>query len=145
LPSIPGTTWPSTGTPASWRRPRATTHGARSSSAREAWAAEFVVKVKEPLPEEYPFLQRGQIVFTYLHLAANEELTRALLVAGSTAVAYETVQLADGSLPLLVPMSEIAGRMAPQVGAWCLEKPAGGRGMTRKALGSARGREACGP
>ncbi len=103
--------------------------GAALVSANEAWAAELVVKVKEPLPEEYPFLQRGQIIFTYLHLAANEELTRALLAAGSSAVAYETVQLDDGSLPLLVPMSEIAGRMAPQVGAWCLEKPAGGRGI----------------
>lgn len=103
--------------------------GATLVAANEAWAAELVVKVKEPLPEEYPLLQRGQIVFTYLHLAANEELTRALLTAGSSAVAYETVQLADGSLPLLVPMSEIAGRMAPQVGAWCLEKPAGGRGI----------------
>jgi alanine dehydrogenase len=103
--------------------------GAAIVSAAQAWAAELVVKVKEPLPEEYPFLQRGQIVFTYLHLAANEELTKTLLAAGSSAVAYETVQLADGSLPLLVPMSEIAGRMAPQVGAWCLEKPAGGRGI----------------
>ncbi len=103
--------------------------GAKIVSREEAWGAEMVVKVKEPLPEEYRFLRPDLILFTYLHLAASRELTEAILKSGVTAIAYETVQLADGSLPLLVPMSEVAGRMATQVGAYYLEKPMGGRGI----------------
>ncbi|MCC9077077.1 alanine dehydrogenase [Litorilinea aerophila] len=97
--------------------------------AADAWAAELVVKVKEPLPSEYQYLRPGQILFTYLHLAANRELTQALLDSGITAIAYETVQTEDGKLPLLMPMSEVAGRMATQVGATYLEKHNGGRGI----------------
>ena len=92
-------------------------------------AADMVVKVKEPLPAEYPLLRPDLIVFTYLHLASSRELTRALLDSGATAVAYETIQLADGQLPLLEPMSEIAGKLATQIGAWCLETHVGGRGV----------------
>jgi alanine dehydrogenase len=103
--------------------------GARLVSRDEAWGAHLVVKVKEPQPEEFPFLRRDLVLFTYLHLAAYPEVGRALLAAGTTAVAYETVQLDDGSLPLLAPMSEIAGRIAAQVGAHLLEKPHGGRGI----------------
>jgi len=103
--------------------------GARLVSAEEAWAAHLVVKVKEPQPEEFAFLRRDLVLFTYLHLAAYPEVGRALLAAGTTALAYETVQLDDGSLPLLAPMSEIAGRLAAQVGAHLLEKPHGGRGI----------------
>ncbi len=103
--------------------------GARLVSAEEAWGAELVVKVKEPLPQEYKYLRPGLLLFTYLHLAASRELTEAMLTSGVTGIAYETVQLADGSLPLLVPMSEVAGRMATQVGAYYLEKPMGGRGI----------------
>ncbi len=100
------------------------------ATAREVFArADMVVKVKEPLPPEYDLLRPGQILFTYLHLAAEPELTRALLERQVTAVAYETVQLPNGSLPLLTPMSEIAGRMAVQVGAHFLEHPQGGRGV----------------
>ncbi len=99
-------------------------------TADELWAsAELVLKVKEPMPEEYPRLRAGQILFTYLHLAANEACTRALVDSGATAIAYETVRARDGSLPLLAPMSEVAGRMAPQVGAHCLERAQGGRGV----------------
>jgi alanine dehydrogenase len=103
--------------------------GARIVSREEAWAAHLVVKVKEPQPEEFAFLRSDLVLFTYLHLAAYPEVGRALLEAGTTAVAYETVQLEDGSLPLLAPMSEIAGRLAAQVGAHLLEKPHGGRGI----------------
>jgi alanine dehydrogenase len=103
--------------------------GARLTSRDEAWAAHLVVKVKEPQPEEFGFLRPDLVLFTYLHLAAYPEVGRALLDAGTTAVAYETVQLDDGSLPLLAPMSEIAGRLAAQVGAYLLEKPHGGRGV----------------
>jgi alanine dehydrogenase len=103
--------------------------GAQLVSQAEAWAAHLVVKVKEPQPEEFGFLRRDLVLFTYLHLAAYTEVGRALLAAGTTAVAYETVQLEDGSLPLLAPMSEIAGRLAAQVGAHLLEKPHGGRGI----------------
>ena len=103
--------------------------GARLVSREEAWAAHLVVKVKEPQPEEFDFLRPDLVLFTYLHLAAYPEVGRALLEAGTTAVAYETVQLEDGSLPLLAPMSEIAGRLAAQVGAHLLEKPHGGRGV----------------
>ena len=103
--------------------------GARLVSREEAWSAHLVVKVKEPQPEEFGFLRRDLVLFTYLHLAAYTEVGQALLDAGTTALAYETVQLDDGSLPLLAPMSEIAGRLAAQVGAHLLEKPHGGRGI----------------
>ena len=89
--------------------------------AAEAWAAELVCKVKEPLPEEYALLREGLTLFTFLHLAAHADLTRALTESGCVAIGYETVQLDDGRLPLLAPMSEIAGRMAPHVGAHYLE------------------------
>ncbi|HEY3316547.1 MAG TPA: alanine dehydrogenase [Bacillota bacterium] len=91
--------------------------------------ADLIVKVKEPLAPEYGLFHTGQILLTYLHLAPEPELTRALMKKKVAAVAYETVQLGDGSLPLLSPMSEIAGRMAPQIGAHFLEKPQGGRGV----------------
>ena len=98
--------------------------------ADDVWAqAQLVLKVKEPVPEEYHRMRKGQILFTYLHLAASAECTAALIDAGTDAIAYETVQLPDGSLPLLAPMSEVAGRMAPQVGAHCLERMQGGRGV----------------
>jgi len=103
--------------------------GARVVGRDDAWGAHLVVKVKEPQPEEFAYLRPDQVLFTYLHLAAYTEVGRALLEAGTTAVAYETVQLDDGSLPLLAPMSEIAGRLATQVGAYLLERPHGGRGI----------------
>ena len=104
--------------------------GARLGSADDVWAgAELLLKVKEPLPDEYPRLREGQILFTYLHLAASKELTEALVASGATCVAYETVETAGGTLPLLAPMSEIAGRLAAQAGAYFLEKPLGGRGL----------------
>ncbi|WP_461211548.1 alanine dehydrogenase [Desulfocurvus sp. DL9XJH121] len=103
--------------------------GAKLVTAEEAWAAEMVVKVKEPVAAEYKFLREDLLLFTYLHLAADKPQTDALLNGGTTAVAYETVQLPDGSLPLLTPMSEVAGRMATQVGAHYLEKSQGGRGI----------------
>ena len=104
--------------------------GARIGSADEVWReSELVLKVKEPLPEEYDRLREGQVLFTYLHLAASEELTRALLDSGAACVAYETVETDDRALPLLAPMSEIAGRLASQAGAQFLEKPVGGRGL----------------
>ncbi|MBP2338978.1 alanine dehydrogenase [Saccharothrix coeruleofusca] len=100
------------------------------ASAEDVWAeGELVLKVKEPIAEEYPRLRRGQVLFTYLHLAADRPLTRALLDAGTTAIAYETVQTPGGALPLLAPMSEVAGRLAPQVGAFSLMRPSGGRGV----------------
>jgi alanine dehydrogenase len=92
-------------------------------------AADMIVKVKEPQPQEYERFREGQVLFTYLHLAADEGLTRFLADRRVTAVAYETVQSVDGRLPLLAPMSEIAGRMAPQEGATALERPKGGRGV----------------
>ncbi len=92
-------------------------------------AADLIVKVKEPQPEEYERFRADHVLFTYLHLAADERLTRFLAERGVRAVAYETVQLPDGRLPLLAPMSEIAGRMAPQEGAKYLERPQGGRGV----------------
>ena len=98
--------------------------------ADSVWAyAEMILKVKEPIAEEYPRIREGQVVFTYLHLAASRECTDALLNSGATAIAYETVELADGSLPLLAPMSEVAGRLAPQVGAHALMRAHGGRGV----------------
>ena len=99
-------------------------------TAAEVWArAELVVKVKEPQQSEYGFLRRDLILFTYLHLAPLPELTHALLAARVNAVAYETIREADGSLPLLTPMSEVAGRMSVQIGAHYLEKENGGRGV----------------
>lgn len=99
-------------------------------SADEVWsAAELVVKVKEPVEEEYGRLRRDQLLFTYLHLAASVPCTDALLAAGTTSIAYETVQRPDGSLPLLAPMSEIAGRLASMVGAYHLMHQHGGRGV----------------
>jgi alanine dehydrogenase len=104
--------------------------GAKMVSVDEAWAeGELVLKVKEPIAEEYPRLRSGQVLFTYLHLAADEALTKALLAAGTTAIAYETVQTPNRALPLLAPMSEVAGRLAPQVGAYSLMRPSGGRGV----------------
>ena len=91
--------------------------------------ADMVVKVKEPQPEERRRLRRGQILFTYLHLAPDPEQARGLMESGCTAIAYETVTDAHGGLPLLAPMSEVAGRMAVQVGARCLEREAGGAGI----------------
>jgi len=91
--------------------------------------AELIVKVKEPLPQERKLLRRGQILFTYLHLAPDPQQTKDLLQSGVTAVAYETVTSPQGTLPLLTPMSEVAGRMAPHVGAHYLEKASGGRGV----------------
>ncbi|GAA4419078.1 alanine dehydrogenase [Georgenia halophila] len=96
----------------------------------ETWAAgDLVLKVKEPIPSEYARMREGQLLFTYLHLAADRGLTEELLRRRVTAVAYETVELADGSLPLLAPMSEVAGRLAPQVGAHTLMSVQGGRGV----------------
>ena len=98
-------------------------------SAAEAWSQELVLKVKEPVAAEYGHLREDLLLFTFLHLAADRPLTEALLDAGTTAIAYETVQHDNGTLPLLTPMSEVAGRMAPQVGAYHLEKFLGGRGL----------------
>jgi alanine dehydrogenase len=110
--------------------------GAALVSVDEAWAAELVVKVKEPQVDEYRRLRDDLVLFTYLHLAAYPEVAKALLAAGTVALGYETVQLADGALPLLAPMSEVAGRMATQVGAHFLERTNGGRGVL---LGGAPG------
>ena len=99
-------------------------------SAAEVWQqAQMIMKVKEPLPQEYTLLRPDLILFTYLHLAAEEILTHELLDKKVTALGYETIQLDDGSLPLLAPMSEVAGRLSVQVGAWCLEAQNGGRGV----------------
>jgi alanine dehydrogenase len=99
-------------------------------NADEVWqTGDLILKVKEPVAEEYHRMRKGQVLFTYLHLAASRACTDALLASGITAIAYETVQLADGSLPLLAPMSEVAGRMAPQVGAHHLQRDGGGRGV----------------
>ena len=106
-------------------------------TAEDVWRqADMIMKVKEPQVAEYPLLRPGLILFTYLHLAANESVTRALLDRKVTAIGYETIQLDDGSLPLLAPMSEIAGRLSIQVGAWCLQAENGGRGIL---LGGASG------
>ncbi|SFW35367.1 alanine dehydrogenase [Nitrosovibrio sp. Nv17] len=99
------------------------------SRAEDAWAAQMVVKVKEPTAAEYAYLHPGLILFTYLHLASDRALTLALLERGVTGVAYETVQTDGGQLPLLTPMSEVAGRMATQIGATYLQKTYGGRGV----------------
>jgi alanine dehydrogenase len=97
--------------------------------AEDAWAAQLVVKVKEPIAAEYQYLRQDLILFTYLHLASDKLLTDALLASGTTGIAYETVQTETGQLPLLTPMSEVAGRMATQVGATYLQKSHGGRGI----------------
>src|SRR5581483_6337808 len=104
-------------------------------SAAAVWQdADLVVKVKEPQPQEFSLLRRDQTLFTYLHLAAAPDVTQALLRAGTTSIGYETVALDDGSLPLLTPMSQIAGRMAPQVGARWLQHPGPGRGKLLSGL-----------
>jgi alanine dehydrogenase len=104
--------------------------GARIGSVDDVWgSADLVLKVKEPLPPEFDRLREGLILFTYLHLAADEALTRALLDSGAICIAYETVETDDRQLPLLAPMSEVAGRLATQMGAWALEKAQGGRGI----------------
>jgi alanine dehydrogenase len=104
--------------------------GARLASVEDVWAeSELLLKVKEPIESEYDRLREGLVLFTYLHVAADEPLTRALVDSGITAVAYETVETDDHRLPLLAPMSEIAGRLAAQAGAYFLEKPLGGRGV----------------
>jgi alanine dehydrogenase len=104
--------------------------GAGITSVDELWGeVDLLLKVKEPIREEYARLREGLVLFTYLHLAADEDLTRALLESGIAAVAYETVETEDRALPLLAPMSEIAGRLAAQAGSYFLEKPLGGRGL----------------
>src|SRR5438045_6829125 len=104
--------------------------GAKLCSADEVWGeSDLLLKVKEPLPSEYELLRDGLVLFTYLHLAASEELTLALAESGAACVAYETVETDNRALPLLAPMSEIAGRLAAQAGAYFLEKPLGGRGL----------------
>ncbi len=104
--------------------------GARIVSVDEVWgASDLLLKVKEPIAPEYPRLREGLTLFTYLHIAADEPLTRALVESGVVAVAYETVETDDRRLPLLAPMSEVAGRLATQAGAHYLEKPKGGRGL----------------
>ncbi|UJL45068.1 alanine dehydrogenase [Virgibacillus sp. NKC19-16] len=105
-----------------------------TSTAKETWGQEMVMKVKEPLAEEYDYFYEGLILFTYLHLAAEPELTKAMMDKKVIGIAYETVQLPDGSLPLLTPMSEVAGRMAAQVGTQFLEKPKGGKGALLAAI-----------
>jgi alanine dehydrogenase len=99
------------------------------TSAEEAWSAQLVVKVKEPVAAEYHYLRQDLLLFTYLHLASDKPLTEALLASGTTSIAYETVQTDDGKLPLLIPMSEVAGRMATQIGAVYLQRSHGGRGV----------------
>jgi alanine dehydrogenase len=104
--------------------------GARTAPVDEVWeSTELLLKVKEPIAVEYGRLREGLTLFTYLHIAADEPLTRALVESGITAIAYETVETSDRRLPLLAPMSEVAGRLAPQMGAWSLEKAHGGRGI----------------
>jgi alanine dehydrogenase len=100
------------------------------ASVQDVWAsADMIMKVKEPTPPEWPRMKQGQVIFTYFHFAASEELTRAVIDSGAVAIAYETVELVSGQLPLLTPMSEIAGRMAVQEGAKYLERPQGGLGV----------------
>lgn len=110
--------------------------GASLVSHDGAWGAEMVMKVKEPLPSEYRYLRPGLLLFTYLHLAAEQELTQVMIEQQVTGIGYETVELQDRSLPLLIPMSEVAGRMSIQVAAHYLEEPHGGRG---KLLGGVPG------
>ena len=100
------------------------------NTAKEVWSqAQMIIKVKEPIAQEYDLMQEGQVLYTYLHLAAVPELAKALVSKKVSAIAYETIELANGSLPLLTPMSEVAGRMAVQVGAQCLQKHNGGKGL----------------
>src|SRR5277367_6568433 len=100
------------------------------TGAPDVWRrSDLILKVKEPQPPEYPLMRSGLILFTYLHLAADQRLSRELLRRRVTAVGYETIQLEDSSLPLLAPMSEVAGRLAIQAGAWCLQARSGGRGV----------------
>ncbi|WP_228002506.1 alanine dehydrogenase [Nocardia australiensis] len=99
------------------------------STADEVWGAELILKVKEPIAQEYPRMRREQVLFTFLHLAASRACTDAILRSGITAIAYETVRAADGSLPLLAPMSEVAGKLGTQVGAYHLMAPLGGAGV----------------
>jgi alanine dehydrogenase len=108
-----------------------TAHGAEIvPSHNDIWRqADLIVKVKEPMPEEWPLMRSGQVVFTYFHFAADEALTRAVMKSGITAIAYETIVDAKGTLPLLTPMSEVAGRMSIQEGAKFLERPFDGRGI----------------
>ena len=110
-------------------------------TAQDVWqTCDMIIKVKEPLAAEFPLMRAGQIIYTYLHLAADEPLTRALLESKATAVAYETIRDASGGLPLLRPMSEIAGKLSVQAGARCLEKTCGGRGvLLGGAVGVPRG------
>ncbi len=109
--------------------------------AADAWAADLVMKVKEPIAEEYQYFREGQILYTYLHLAPLPELTKELMQKKVRAIAYETIQLPNGSLPLLTPMSEVAGRLSVQVGAQCLEKHEGGKGLLLGGVpGTRRGR-----
>ncbi|HTI32047.1 MAG TPA: alanine dehydrogenase [Miltoncostaea sp.] len=103
--------------------------GARIGDVADAWSADLVLKVKEPQPGEFAFLREDQVLFTYLHLAANPGVAEALVAAGGTGIAYETVEDGGGRLPLLAPMSEIAGRLSVQAGARYLEKAVGGRGV----------------
>src|SRR5699024_110324 len=98
-------------------------------TAKEAWDNQLIMKVKEPFKEEFDYLFKGQILFTYLHLTSHKELTEKLIEKEVTAIAYETVQTADRTLPLLTPMSEVAGYMATQLGAQYLEKTKGGKGV----------------
>ncbi len=113
--------------------------GADVADVATVWAtADMILKVKEPLPEEIGRLRPGLILFTYLHLAADEALTRALVASRVRAIAYETIQIADGTLPLLAPMSEVAGRLAIQVGAWCLQATNGGRGVLLSGVAGVR-------
>lgn len=112
-------------------------------TAADAWAAEMVIKVKEPIAQEFGFLREGLVLYTYLHLAAVPELAQQLLSKKVSAIAYETIELEDRSLPLLTPMSEVAGRMAVQVGAQCLQKHNGGKGVLLGGVpGVKRGRVA---
>ncbi|APH04090.1 alanine dehydrogenase [Bacillus weihaiensis] len=111
------------------------------ATPEQAWAMDLVMKVKEPIKEEYHYFREDLLLFTYLHLAPEPELTKALMDKKVIAIAYETVQLPDGSLPLLTPMSEVAGRMASQIGAQFLEKPRGGKGILLAGVpGTQRGK-----
>ncbi len=112
--------------------------GARLGDVDAAWAADLVLKVKEPVVDEYRHLRPELILFTYLHLAANEALTRVLVERHVRAIAYETIQLDDGALPLLAPMSEVAGKLAVQAGAWCLQATNGGRGILLSGVAGVR-------
>ena len=110
-------------------------------AAPEVWAeADIVCKVKEPLPAEFGLMREGQIVYTYLHLAAAPDLTRALVDRRVTGIAYETIQV-GATLPLLKPMSEVAGKMSVQVGAWCLEREHGGKGVLLGGVDISSGRQ----